>query len=85
MSPASTTPRRHGGGAAIALALAGATAGALAAAPAAASAAAPPAIRVGGPSAAADAKVALVGSNADLRGRPFRVVDGGGRVVLRGR
>lgn len=50
-----------------------------------AAAAAPPAIRVGGPSAPADAKIALVGSNADLRGRPFRVLDGGGRVVLRGR
>ncbi len=62
-----------------------AAAGALAAAPAAASAAAPPAIRVGGPSFPADAKVALVGSTADLRGRPFRVVDGAGRVVLRGR
>lgn len=63
----------------IALAAAG-----VAVAAQAASAAAPPAIRVGGPSAPADAKVALVGSNADLRGRPFRVLDGGGRVVLRG-
>ncbi len=50
-----------------------------------AAAAAPPAIRVGGPSAPADAKIALVGSNGDLRGRPFRVLDGGGRVVLRGK
>ena len=62
-----------------------AAAGLLAAAPAGASAAAPPAIRVGGPSAPADAKVALVGSSADLRGRPFRVLDGRGAVVLRGR
>ncbi|MDO8209533.1 glycoside hydrolase family 9 protein [Conexibacter sp. CPCC 206217] len=50
-----------------------------------ASATPPDAIRVGGPSAPGDAKVAIVGSGGDLRGRAFRVVDSSGRAVLRGR
>ncbi|MDO8188778.1 glycoside hydrolase family 9 protein [Conexibacter sp. JD483] len=85
MSRSASSPRRHQGGAALALALVGTAAGSLAAAVPPASAAAPTAIRVGGPSLPADAKVALVGSAADLRGRPFRVLDGAGRVVLRGK
>jgi endoglucanase len=51
----------------------------------AASATPPAAIRVGGPSAPDDPKVAIVGAAADLRGRVFRVLDGDGDVVLRGR
>jgi hypothetical protein len=50
-----------------------------------AQAAPPDAIRVGGPSGPADAKVAIVGSRRDLRGRRFTVVDRRGRTVLRGR
>ncbi|MEV4423090.1 glycoside hydrolase family 9 protein [Patulibacter sp. NPDC049589] len=52
---------------------------------ASAEAAPPDAIRVGGPSTPADAKVAIVGSSAKLAGRRFTVVDARGRVVLRGR
>jgi len=50
-----------------------------------AQAAPPAAIRVGGPSAPADAKVAVVGSAQRLAGRRFVVVSTSGRVVLRGR
>ncbi len=42
-----------------------------------------PAIRVGGPSAADESKVAIVGSNKSLRRRIFRVVDEAGAVVMR--
>ena len=45
----------------------------------------PATIRVGGPSAPGDAKVALVGASTDLTGRAFRVIGGSGSVVLRGR
>ena len=51
----------------------------------AAKAATPPnIIRVGGPSAPADSKVAIVGSARRLAGRPFAVVDASGRRVLQG-
>lgn len=50
-----------------------------------ASAAPPDAIRVGGPSAPRDAKIAIVGTSGDVRGRAFSVLDRSGRVVLRGR
>ncbi len=46
--------------------------------------AAKPAIRVGGPSAPGESKVAIVGSDRSLAGRKFAVRDGG-RTVLRGR
>src|SRR5205814_5467729 len=42
-------------------------------------------IRVGGPSAPRDAKVAFVGSSRDLAGASFTVVDRRGGLVLRGR
>ncbi len=58
---------------------------ALGALPASAPAAPATAIRVGGPSAPGDAKVALVGTGARLAGRRFTVVDRRGRTVLRGR
>ncbi len=52
----------------------------------AAKAATPPnTIRVGGPSAPADSKVAIVGSARRLAGRPFAVVDASGRRVLKGK
>ncbi|WP_354698214.1 Xyloglucan-specific endo-beta-1,4-glucanase BoGH9A [Paraconexibacter sp. AEG42_29] len=56
-------------------------------APSGASAAAvpPDAIRVGGPSSPADAKLAFVGSRVSKVGRAFRVTDARGRVVLTGR
>ncbi len=44
-----------------------------------------PAIRVGGPSAPGEAKVAIVGSDRNLRGHRFKVVDADGSAVLRGR
>jgi endoglucanase len=50
-----------------------------------ASAAPPSAVRTGGPSAPADAKRAVVLSDARLVGRPFTVTSAAGRVVLRGR
>ncbi|MEZ5099649.1 MAG: glycoside hydrolase family 9 protein [Thermoleophilia bacterium] len=46
--------------------------------------AAPDAVRVGGPSAPGDAKVAIVGSADDLAGARFDVVDEQGAVVLTG-
>ncbi len=59
---------------------------ALATAPAAlAKAAPPPTIRVGGPSATGEAKIAIVGSNQNLSRHRFRVVSKNGDVVLRGR
>jgi hypothetical protein len=45
----------------------------------------PTAIRVGGPSAPGEAKVAVVGSNRSLAGKRFRVRDAAGKTVLRGR
>jgi endoglucanase len=45
----------------------------------------PDGIRTGGPSSPADAKLAVVGSKATRVGQPFRVTDGSGRIVLRGR
>ena len=51
-----------------------------------AGAAGPPSvIRVGGPSAPDESKVAVIGSNHDLRGHRFSVSDGDGDVVLRGK
>ena len=51
-----------------------------------ASAAGPkPTIRVGGPSAPGESKVAVIGSARHLRGRRFSVVNRGGGTVLRGR
>ena len=50
-----------------------------------ASAAPPSVVRTGGPSAPADAKRAVVLSDARLAGRPFTVTSAAGRVVLRGR
>lgn len=44
----------------------------------------PDTIRVGGPSAPGDAKVALVGSSTELAGTEFEVRDARGQVVLRG-
>lgn len=44
-----------------------------------------PAIRVGGPSAPSEAKVAIVAGPGSLRGDRFTVRDGAGAVVLRGR
>src|SRR3954452_16514846 len=43
------------------------------------------AIRTGGPSGTHDAKVAIVGSARDMRGARFRVIDAGGKTVMRGR
>jgi hypothetical protein len=51
----------------------------------AAAAARPDVIRVGGPSAAGDAKVAVVATGGPLGSRGFRVLDRSGREVLRGR
>jgi hypothetical protein len=48
-------------------------------------AATPSVVRTGGPSAPADAKRAVVLSEARLTGRPFTVTSAAGRVVLRGR
>lgn len=45
----------------------------------------PDTIRVGGPSAPGDAKVAFVGSSAELTGADFEVRDARGRIVLRGK
>ena len=42
------------------------------------------AIRIGGPSAPGEGKVAIVGSNRGLAGKPFLVLDGGGGVARRG-
>ena len=42
-------------------------------------------VRVGGPSAPADSKVAVVASDRDLAGQAFDVLAAGGRVVMRGR
>jgi hypothetical protein len=51
-----------------------------------AGAAGPPSvIRVGGPSAPDESKVAVIGSRHDLRGHRFSVRDGDGEVVLRGK
>src|SRR5215208_6778006 len=58
---------------------------AVAIAPAVASAAPPDVIRTGGPSRPADAKVAVVASARNLAGRQFRVLDGSGATVLRGK
>ena len=56
------------------------------AAPAAFAAKAPPdTIRVGGPSAPGESKVAIVGAERNLRGHRFKVVDADGSAVLRGR
>jgi hypothetical protein len=44
-----------------------------------------PQIRVGGPSAPGESKVAIVGSDRRLAGHRFVVRAGGGRVVMRGR
>ena len=61
-------------------------AGALLAATAGSAAAAPPdVIRSGGPSAPRDPKLAVVATSASVVGARFRVVDGAGRTVLRGR
>jgi endoglucanase len=65
--------------------LAGAVVVSLGLAPAALAGSPPDAIRVGGPSAGADSKVAIVGSDRRLAGSRFEVADAGGRVVLRGR
>ncbi|HMF40884.1 MAG TPA: glycoside hydrolase family 9 protein [Polyangia bacterium] len=61
------------------------SAGCLLALGASADAAPPDAIRVGGPSAPADAKVAIVGSAQTLRARAFTVVNSAGQVALRGK
>src|SRR4051812_28911956 len=50
-----------------------------------ADAALPDAVRVGGPSAPGDSKVALVGSSSRLAGKPFTVVDASGKTVLSGK
>lgn len=50
----------------------------------AAGASPPTTIRTGGPSRPGDSKVAVVAARTPLAGRAFRVVDGRGRVVLRG-
>jgi endoglucanase len=42
-------------------------------------------VRAGGPSAPSEAKVAIVGSERNLTGERFRVVDAAGAVVARGR
>ena len=57
----------------------------VAAAPAATAKAPPTRIRVGGPSAPDESKVAIVGSDRDLAGHRFSVLDAGGDRVLRGR
>src|SRR3954451_1924484 len=41
----------------------------------------PAKIRTGGPSAPGEAKVAIVGSNRDLAGKRFVVIDGSGTTV----
>ena len=51
----------------------------------AAQAAPPDAVRVGGPSAPADSKIAIVGSATRLAGKRFTVVDPGGKTVLSGK
>jgi hypothetical protein len=43
-----------------------------------------PVIRVGGPSAPADPKIAVVGSSTDLTGQPFTVVDAANATVANG-
>ncbi len=63
---------------------AGLLAGAAATAPAPASAAPANVIRTGGPSAPAESKVAIVGSNRALADKPFLVLDRGGSVARRG-
>jgi hypothetical protein len=45
----------------------------------------PAKVRTGGPSAPGDPKVAIVGSDRGLGGGRYVVIDGGGRVVGRGR
>jgi hypothetical protein len=65
--------------------LAGLVVLALSAGAAPAHAAVPDAIRVGGPSAPSDSKVAIVASARPLVGRAFTVRDAGGRLVLAGR
>ncbi len=45
----------------------------------------PSAIRIGGPSAPGESKVAIVGSNRNLTGHRFSVADGDGDVLLRAR
>lgn len=47
-------------------------------------AAAPTVIRTGGPSAESDAKVAVIGSDRNLRGRKFRVADRRGKTAFTG-
>ena len=64
--------------------LAGLVAVAAAVAPSAAIAAPANAIRTGGPSAPAESKVAIVGSNRALAGKRFMVLDRGGGVARRG-
>lgn len=44
-----------------------------------------PVVRVGGPSGPADPKVAIAASGKPLAGKRFQVLDGRGKVVLRGR
>src|SRR5215212_6747093 len=63
---------------------AAAIAAALALAPAAA-AGPPDAIRTGGPSNALDSKIAVVVASKPMAGRRFKVVNPGGRTVLRGK
>jgi endoglucanase len=53
-------------------------------APGGAAAKVPDVIRVGGPSAPADAKVAIVATSAKSDGKPFTVVDAGDQVVASG-
>ena len=50
-----------------------------------ASAAPPDAIRTGGPSGPHDPKLAVVATSTNVAGHRFRVVNGSGRTVLRGR
>jgi hypothetical protein len=57
---------------------------ALAAAPSTAVAAPAAKVRVGGPGAPVESKVAIVGTNRALAGDRFVVRDSGGHIVLRG-
>lgn len=49
--------------------------------PASAHAGTPSEIRTGGPSAPGDPKVAIVGTDRDLRGKPYSILDGSGATV----
>lgn len=47
--------------------------------------ASPTVVRTGGPSAFDESKVAIVASDRNLKGKPFRVLAAGGKSVFRGR